>query len=796
MPGGSILGHAVKRLEDRALLTGTANYVGNMAPPGVVHLAFVRSLPAHAEITAVDMTAALESPGVIGVFSAAEVDIEPQPSFLFAPPACNRAPLADGVVRYVGDPIAVVVAETPAAAVDGAELVEVDYEPKPVVVDPAAAMAADAPVLFAEHGSNLAIPFSNRADPETLTGHDLVVSASLVNHRMAGMPLEPSAVLAAPGIGNGSGSAAGNGTGSGSGNAVGDTAAAGAGLSNGVTVWCTSQTPHGVQAALAAALQLDPSAVRVIAPAVGGGFGSKAVVYPEFLVAAWLARHLDRPVKWVETRSENLVNMTQGRDYTQHYELGLKHDGTICWLRANCVANIGGYATVGCFLPSFTMNVASGPYRIPVVAFDATTVLTNTTPVAAFRGAGRPEATTALERIMDLAALELGLDPVELRRRNLLRSDEFPCTTPTGANMDSGDYLAALELALEMAGYDGLRAEQRRRREAADPMLLGIGVSVYVEVTAGGLVKEYGSVTVESDGTIVARVGTAPQGQGHTTAFTQIISEILAVEPEQVRIIHGDTAEVPRGIGTIASRSLQIGGSALWTAANDVLARARLLAAHRLEASVDDIVVAGGGLEVAGVPSRALSWAELAATAGSDDLPEGFESGRLAAETDFDQGESTYPFGAHVAVAEIDSETGDTRLLRHVAVDDCGRILNPMLVDGQVHGGIAQGVAQALYERVVYDSEGNPRTANLGDYCMPSAVELPRYETAHTSTPTPLNPLGAKGIGESGTIGSTPAVQSAVIDALSHLGIRHLDMPYTPERVWRAISQTQTHLSR
>ena len=763
MSSASMMGNAVLRREDPDLLTGAARYVADMAPAGTVHLAFVRSVMAHARIEAVDSDDARAGAGVLGIFTAADLAIAPQRLFAMMPPELSRLPLTDKA-RYVGDPIAVVAAVSPSAAADAAELVVVDYEPLLAVVDPFAAMAPDAPVVFEAHRSNRALEFKSSADGGSMAGHDLVVSGRFVNHRMAGAPIEPSAVLAVPGVGN---------------------------SGDGVTLWCTTQRPHETRDTVAAALEESPQRVRVVAPAVGGGFGSKGAVYPEFVVAAWLARRLDRPVKWVETRSENLINMTQGRDHVHDVELGVTRDGRFCWLKMKVTANVGAYPSIGAFLPYYTMIMASGPYRIPVVDYEAVSVITNTTPVFPFRGAGRPEATVSLERVADLAAAELGIDPAELRRRNLLASDEFPLTTPTGANMDCGDYARCLDLALETAGYEDLRAEQARRRARGDRRLLGIGVSVYVEVTAGGLHKEYGAVTVETDGTVTARVGTTSHGQGHVTAFSQILGDILGVDPEQVRIIHGDTAEVPRGLGTVASRSLQIGGSAVWTAANEVLGKARLLAASLLEADADDMVVASGGLAVAGVPARTVSWAQLAAAAQAEHLPAGVEAGGLAAETDFDQGEATYPFGAHVSVVEIDSDTGDTRLLRHIAVDDCGRILNPLIVQGQVHGGLATGISQALYEQTTYDTHGNPRNTNFADYAIPAASELPRFETSHTETPTPLNPLGAKGVGESGTIGSTPAVQSAVLDALAPLGIAHLDMPFTPQRVWRAIASAE-----
>ena len=767
MPSGSFMGNAVLRREDPDLLTGTARYVGDMSPEGTLHLAFVRSVMAHADIVSVDSEAARAVPGVVDVLTAADLPITPQHLFILLPPEISRLPLADKA-RYVGDPIAVVVAESRAAAIDASELVEVDYGPLDAVIDPFEALEPGAPVVIEAHGSNLAAQFSTPADPDAMVGHDLTVKERIVNHRMSGAPIESSAALAAPGIGD---------------------------SPDGVTLWCTTQRPHEVRDGVAAALDTPPEGVRVVAPAVGGGFGPKAVTYPEFMITAWLARRLRRPVKWVETRSENLVNMTQGRDYVNDVELGLSTDGTFRWINIKATSSAGAYPGIGAFLPFFTMLMASGPYRIGAVHYEAVAAVTNTTPVAAFRGAGRPEATLSLERVIDLAAAELAMDPAELRRRNLLAPGDFPLTTPTGANMDCGQYARALDLALETAGYAELRAEQARRRAAGDRRLLGIGVSTYVEVTAVGLFEEFGSVTIELDGTVTARVGTASHGQGHATAFSQILGEVLGVPAEQVRIIHSDTAEVRRGTGTVASRSLQIGGSAVWTAANEVLDTARRLAANLLEADVGDIVVAPGGLAPAGVPARTVSWAELAAAAAADDLPDGVEPGGLAAETDFNQGESSYPFGSHVSVVEVDADTGEARALRHIAVDDCGRILNPVLVEGQVHGGVATGISQALYEETTYDAYGNPRNTNFADYAIPAASELPRFETAHTETPTPLNPLGAKGVGESGTIGSTPAVQAAVLDALAPLGISHLDIPYTPQRVWRAIAAAEAATS-
>jgi carbon-monoxide dehydrogenase large subunit len=491
-------------------------------------------------------------------------------------------------------------------------------------------------------------------------------------------------------------------------------------------------------------------------------------------------------VKWVEERSENLVAMPHGRAQVQWVELGLKRDGTIVGLRLNLLGDAGAYAGFGGGLaigPGRTM--AQGVYRIPIIEFAGGVAVTNTTPVGAFRGAGRPEAAALLERIMDIAADELGMDPVELRRRNLLQPDQFPMTSVMGAKYDTGEYEAALDEALRLADYDALRADQAERRARGDRVQLGIGVACYVEITAGGQGSEFGAVEVHPDGTATIRVGTSSHGQGHATSFAMLVADTLGIPIEAVRFVQSDTSLIPRGGGTGGSRSLQIGGNAVHGAAQTVLEQGKALAADRLEAAVEDIVVTEDGrLGVAGVPSSALSWGELAGAAA--------EQGQsLAAEMDFTQQSATFPFGAHLAVVEVDTETGRVTPVRHIAVDDCGRILNPLLVAGQQHGGIAQGMAQALWEEFVYDPDGNPLTSTLAEYAMPSAAEFPSFEAANTETPTHLNPLGAKGIGESGTIGSTPAVQNAVVDALRPFGVRHVEMPCTPERVWRAIQDAQ-----
>ena len=756
---GSILGSAVLRREDPAILRGGSRYFDDFAVDGLAHIVFVRSTVAHAWIERIDIADAESMPGVLAVATAANLPMDPIQGFVMLAPEFNRPPLATDRVRFVGDIVAAVVAETRAQAVDAAEQVIVDYDPLPAVVDAEAALADGAPILFDEHGSNLAFAFEFAADPDLLADADLVVTAHLRNQRVAAVPMEPNGILVTEEDGR-------------------------------LVCRIPTQNPHALVNDLAAVAGRPVEEVRVIAPAVGGGFGAKMPYYVEYALAVRAFGLLGRPVKWTETRSENMVAMTQGRGQIQHVEMGLRRDGTITGLRAKIFQDGGAYPSIGAFLPFFTRTMAQGVYAIPRVEVNTYSAATNTTTIAAYRGAGRPEATQMLERIIDMAAAELGMDPVAIRRHNLIPSDAFPLTTVTGANYDVGDYAAALDEVCRVADYDGLRAEQAERRARGDVKQLGIGVSTYVEITAGGLFQEFGEVRIEDDGSVSAIVGTSAHGQGHETAFAMIVEELLGVPMEQVRLVQSDTLLVPRGQGTMGSRSLQIGGSALYRASEEVLAKARTLAAHLLEANTDDIVVMpGSGLGVVGVPASALSWAELAGAAKDPNrLPEGMEPG-LDHALDFDQGEASFPFGAHIAVVEVDTETGRVEHVRHVAVDDCGRVLNPILVAGQQHGGIAQGAAQALWEGVAYDADGNPLTSNLMDYAMPSAAELPSFETSNTETPTPLNPLGAKGIGESGTIGSAPAVQNAVIDALSHLGIRHIDMPLTSAKVWEAIER-------
>jgi len=774
---GSILGNPVKRVEDPRILLGEAKYFDDLAPAGCLHIVFVRSTMAHARITGIDTSEAEGMPGVVTVRTKDNLELAGVQGFVMLDAIFNRPPLADGVVRFVGDIVAAVVAETRGQALDAAEMIAVDYDPLPVVTDPEAALEAGAPLLYPDHGSNEALDLAVMGateDPTILDGAEVVVSGRFVNQRLAAVPMEPNGIL------------------------IEHTD------DGGIVATVPTQAPFGVRDSLAPAVGLDPEKVRVIAPAVGGGFGAKTGAYCEHVIATAIALELKRPMKWTETRSENMVSMNHGRGQIQYVDMALTRDGTIQAVRARIVCDGGAYPAIGAFLPFLTRMMGQGVYEIPKVEVTAKTAVTNTTATGAYRGAGRPEAAAFLERIMDMAALELGIDPVEIRKKNFLAPDAFPLTTKTGANYDVGEYAKALDRACEVAGYNDLREEQKARRERGDVKQLGIGIGVYVEVTAGGMFQEFGSVEVQSDGKVRATVGTSAHGQGHETAFKMIVADLLGVEMDDVQIIQSDTAVVPRGMGTMGSRSLQTAGSALFRASEEVVDVAKRLAAHLLEANIDDIVLHDGGkIGVAGVPATALTWAELAHEAQElanksdqskdgkwDWLPEDAPKpwhGKLAAEIDFNQGEASYPFGAHIAVVEVDTETGDVELIRHIAVDDCGRILNPLLVTGQQHGGIAQGAAQALYEGIVYDDDGNPLTGNLMDYAMPSAAEFPSWEASNTETPTPLNPLGAKGIGESGTIGSTPAVQNAVVDAVSHLGIKHLDMPLTAQRVWNAI---------
>ena len=766
MAAGSILGNAVQRLEDPTLLTGSGKYLDDMAPTGVLHVAFVRSTMAHAEVTAVDVHAAESMPGVVAVYHARgnDLGLAAHQGFAMMPPLFNRPVFATDRVRFVGDIVAAVVAETKSQAVDATEQVVIDYEPLKVLTTAFDGLAPDAPLLFPEHGSNVCFGTEHGADVDPFEGADVVAEVTMVSQRLAAVPMETNGALAVPGEPDG-----------------------------GLTVWLSHQAPHAAHGELAGALGMTPESVRVLCPWVGGGFGPKAAVYVEYIAVAAAARALGRPVKWAETRSEDLVSLVHGRDFVMTAKLGVTKDGKITGLEGDVTASAGAYPMIGAILPMLTQMMAVGVYDIDKVKYASRVVLTNTTPIGAYRGAGRPEAAQLIERVIDIAADKIGMDPAEIRRRNYIAPDKFPLTTNTGAAYDSGEYAKTLDAALAASGYTELRAEQERRRAAKDPIALGIGIATYVEVTAPvGLHVEYGAVEIHDDGTASAFAGTSVHGQGHHTAFAMLVSDALGIPMDKIKLVNSDTAAVPRGSGTLGSRSLQTAGNAIHLASKEVLSKAQKIAAHLLEASPEDIVVGVGELHVAGTPTKSVSWGDLAIAArDAAKLPDDVEAGLLKHELDFDGKNSTFPFGTHVSVVEVDTETGKVTMKRHVAVDDCGRILNPMLVAGQQHGGIAQGAAQALFEWVRYDEDGNPLTSNLMDYTIPSAAELCSFETSNTQTDSPLNPLGAKGIGESGTIGSTPAIQNAVVDALSHLGIMHIDMPCTPERVWAALEKVR-----
>jgi carbon-monoxide dehydrogenase large subunit len=667
----------------------------------------------------------------------------------------GRPLVAQDVVRFVGDIVAIVVSEAAVTGADAAELVYVDYGPLPVVVAPGDA-AKEETLLFPDVGTNVAARAgSPDFDASFFDGCEAIVSGTLVSQRMAPCPLEPRS------------------------------AAAEVGADGRVTAWLSTQTPHQDRFGLAGTLGVDPGQIRVVAPDVGGGFGAKMLGVEEILVV-WLARRLGRAARWTESRSESMVALGHGRAQEVRYTLGGTRDGQVLAYRLEVLQDSGAYPALGAFLPHLTHLMASGVYAIPKIEFSSVSVVTNTTPTTAFRGAGRPEATQTIERALDAFASEIGMDPAEVRRVNFI-DGEFPHKTASGATYDSGDYAGALDLALRAADYDELRAEQTRRREDGGAKQLGIGVSSYVEVTNGIAETEFGDVEITPDGGAVVRTGSFSHGQGHETTFAMIAAERLGLPIEKVTVVKGDTDDIPKGTGTYGSKSTQIGGMAAALAAEMVVEQAKSLAADYLEASADDLVLddVHGRFHVVGAPEPAISWAELASRAAGD--------GRLAelkAEHEF-QGIPTFPFGAHVAVVEVDTDTGAVELLKLVAVDDAGTLINPLLAEGQVHGGVATGVGQALFEAVLYDADGNPLTGTFTGYEFPSAAELPSFEVVEMETPTPVNALGAKGIGESGTIGSTPAVHGAVLDALAPHGVTHVDMPANGENVWRALREAR-----
>ncbi len=744
----SILGTRVVRIEDPRFLTGQGTYIANLDLPNAVHLTYVRSQMAHARITGIDTSEAEAMPGVVAVYTAKDIDLAPAGP---ANPMMNKSMtypfLAIDTVRFVGDLIAIVVSEDKESGVDAAETVIVDYDPLPVVVDVDEAFKGDV-LLFPEAGTNVSLTFAAASNDDIFAGCDVVVDLVIENQRVAPTPME---VRACASVWDG----------------------------QRLTQWACSQGAHGARDGLAAVFGLEKEQVRVITPDVGGGFGAKNGVYPDEILVGWVARKLNRPARWTETRTENLLAMGHGRGQRQRTRMGGTKDGRITAYRLDLLQDNGAYARMGGVLPFMTRLMAGGVYDIANVQFESHSVLTNTTPTVAYRGAGRPEATAAIERTIDEFARVVGIDPAEVRRKNYLQPSAFPLVTPMGAKYDSGEYAKALDKALDAAGYAELRAEQARRRANNDPVQLGIGLSSDVETTNPMGSGDYGQVEITADGGAIIRTGSSSHGQGHHTAWAMLVSEATGIPMEKMEFHFGDTDDVARGGGTGGSRSLQVGGSAVKLAAEAVIEKAKQRAADLLEAAVEDVVIdtVRGAFHVAGSPAPSRTWAEL--VVGLDEA--------LEAEVDYVPEGSTFPFGSHVCVVEVDTDTGAVAVVRHIACDDAGTIINPLLVDGQVHGGLAQGIAQALLEVVAYDPDGNPITSNLADYGMISAAELPSFERVPMETPTPRNPLGAKGIGEAGTIGATPAVHNAVVDAVSHLGITHIDMPCTSFNVWSAI---------
>ncbi len=761
---GSILGNRVLRKEDPKFLTTGGKYVDDLLDEpllaGAAHVTYVRSSQAHGHIRSIDTSGALEMPGVIAVLTAADLGLEPVPSQFN--PMVARGLLAIDKVRFVGEPVAVVITEEAYQGEDAAEAVIVEYDALPAVVDMEQAITSST-LIYESAGSNVVFDTTVLGIPENsgaafFEGCEVVSGPHrFLNQRVAPCPLEVRGSAVAWHEGR-------------------------------LHQWLSTQAAQGAKATIVATNGVDADKVVVIAPDVGGGFGAKITCDPEEALLGVLSTRVGRPLRWRENRSESMMVLGHGRAQVQYVTIGGTRAGKVTHYQMHVIQDAGGFVEMGTILaPFMTRPMSSAVYDIPHIECRTTSVVTNTAVTTAYRGAGRPEATAAAERAMDLFAAEIGMDPVDVRRANLIGKFDQPRSTAVGQTYDVGDYEEALNRALDVADYAGLRAEQKRRREAGDAKQLGIGVSVYVEITGGVGSGEHARIEVLDDGRAVVYTGTSPHGQGHVTAWSMLAHEQTGIPMDQIEVVWGNTDLVPQGEGTMGSRSLQQGGNAVFLAAADLVDKARKVAARMLEADDADVVLDkdSGSFHVSGTPAVAKTWAELAVAAkGDPELPEG-----LAHAAYYAVSGATFPYGAHVAVVEVDTETGQVRHLRQVACDDAGRVLNPMLLEGQIHGGVAQGTAQALLEEVRYDSEGNPITSNLADYAFISAAELGDIEVVHMETPTFINALGAKGIGESGTIGSTPAVQSAVIDAVSHLGVRHIDMPATAERVWRAIAE-------
>ncbi len=775
----NVFGTPLKRREDPRLITGQGNFTDDIQLPGMVHMAVLRSPYAHARIKRIDVSEARRAPGVVAVYTGKDLEgkMGTIPTAWLVPDANIQTPphhaLAVDKVRYVGDGVALVVAEDRYAARDALERIEVEYEELPAVVDQEAAMREGAPQLHEDVPGNIAFHWKAGEVPdEVFEQAEVVIRRRFRQQRLIPNPMEPRAAVAKYNPSTGE-----------------------------MTLWCTSQNPHIHRFILSGVLGIPESKLQVVAPDVGGGFGCKIPVYPDEALVGYVARDLRRPVKWTEERRENFIATTHGRDMILDVELAGRRDGTLIALRVKNTANMGAYlSTAGPGVPTILHGlIIQGPYKIPHAAVEVIGVMTNTTPTDAYRGAGRPEATYQIERMMDLFADEIGMDPVEVRRKNFIAKEEFPYDNALGLQYDSGDYHRALEKALEMIDYDRFRREQAEARKQG--RYLGIGFSTYVEICGPGPSKvagaagfqgglwENATVRVHPSGKVSVFTGASPHGQGEETTFAQIVSQKLGVPFEDVEIIYGDTNRISMGWGTYGSRTTPVAGSAIAVACDRVLEKAKKIAAHVLEASPADVDFESGSFRVKGVPDKTIRFQDVTLQAYlAWDLPEGVEPA-LEAQSFYDPSNFVYPFGTHICVVEVDGETGEVELKRYVAVDDPGPVINPMVAEGQVHGGIVQGIGQALWEGAVYDEQGQLVSGTFMDYAMPKARFFPDFETAFTETPSPVNPLGVKGIGETGTIASTPAVVNAVVDALKPFGVKDLEMPLTPEKVWKAMQK-------
>ena len=765
-----LIGARIKRREDPRLIQGLSHYVDDIKLVNTLHCTFLRSDYAHADIKSINTEAAENLSGVVKVITGADIQGKvgsiPCAAEIEGLKVPDHPALAVDRVRFVGEPIAAVVATDPYIARDALDLIEVEYDELPVVVDLDKAIESDSTVIYDEFDDNIAftMPLDAGDVDAAFAEADHVVSQRFVNQRLIPNSIEPRGVLAEylPGEGT-------------------------------LTVWSSTQVPHHLKTILSLLLDFPEQLVRVIAPEVGGGFGSKLNVYPEEAVVAYLATQLRKPVKWIEKRSEGFTTTIHGRDQVDYVDMAVKNDGTITAIRAKLLANMGAYhQLLTPIIPVLTYLMMSGAYKIPNIKLELIGVFTNKMATDAYRGAGRPEATHIIERMVDLAARKLGMDPKEIRFKNFPQPDEFPLEMATGVAYDSGNYQMSFNKALDAVDYASLRTRQAELR--GQGRYMGIGIATYAEIcgmgpsvgVAGGG-WESGTVRIERTGKVTVLTGVSPHGQGQETSFAQIVADEYGISIDDIVVIHGDTGRQPQGIGTFGSRATAVGGAALIIATKQVKEKMAQIAAHMLEANADDLVFEDGNIFVQGSPGSAVTFADVASTAHvAVNLPPDVEPG-LEATHFFEPSNFTYPFGAHISIVEVDPETGEIDLQRYVAIDDCGNIINPMLVDGQVHGGIAQGLGQAMYEGAVYDENGQLLTGSFMDYAIPKATQVPRFETEHTTTPSPVNPLGVKGVGEAGTIASSPCLVNAVVDALSPFGITDIDMPMTPNRVWQAI---------